>query len=244
MKRTCFARLFWSSAAGLALTLNAGCGALFPKAARQTSFYTLDSEPAAPHPATVVASRMLISAPTLIVNPPGAASGFDSQRIIYVRGSHTHEYFSHSEWVDTPARMLAPLIVAAIENEGVFRAVVLTPSVAAGDMRLDSEIMRLEQNFVDQPSRVRFTLRAYVVDDATRRVIAWREFDETVAATSEDPHGGVIAANHAVQIVMEKLANFCAVAAATWQPAAPRNAAGQFWRRSRRRTAMASQHHF
>jgi hypothetical protein len=93
--------------------------------------------------------------------------------------------------------MLAPLIVAAIENGGAFRAVVLTPSVAAGDRRLDTEIMRLEQNFVDQPSRVRFMLRAYVVDDATRRVIAWREFDETVAATSEDPHGGVIAANRA-----------------------------------------------
>jgi hypothetical protein len=87
--------------------------------------------------------------------------------------------------VDTPARMLAPLILAVIENGGAFRAVVLTPSVAAGDLRLDTEIMRLEHDFVDQPSRVRFTLRAYVVDDATRRVIAWREFVETVAATSE-----------------------------------------------------------
>lgn len=222
MNRMCFARLFGSSAAGLALTLSAGCGALFPKAARQPSFYTLDSGSAALQAATVSASRVLISAPTLIVNPPGAASGFDSQRIIYVRGSHTHEYFSHSEWIDTPARMLAPLIVAAIENGGAFRAVLLTPSVAAGDMRLDTEIMRLEQNFVDQPSRVRFTLRAYVVDDATRRVIAWREFDETVTTTSEDPHGGVVAANRAVQIVMEKLASFCTLAAATWQSPIPK----------------------
>jgi cholesterol transport system auxiliary component len=82
--------------------------------------------------------------------------------------------------------------------------------------------MRLEQDFVDQPSRVRFTLRAYVVDDATRRVIAWREFDETVAATSEDPLGGVIAANRAVQIVLEKLASFCAEAAGSWQPPIPK----------------------
>lgn len=222
MNRKCFARLIWSGAAGLALALNAGCGVLFPKAGQQPSFYTLDSAPPAPHAATVGASRVLISAPTLIVNPPGAASGFDSQHIIYVRGSHTHEYFSHSEWADTPARMLAPLIVAAIENGGVFHAVVLTPSVAAGEIRLDTEIMRLEQNFVDQPSRVRFTLRAYVVDDATRQVIAWREFDETVAATSEDPHGGVIAANRAVQVVMERLASFCTVAAANWQPPTPK----------------------
>jgi len=30
-----------------------------------------------------------------------------------VREPHKLEYFAHSEWVDPPARMLAPLIVAA-----------------------------------------------------------------------------------------------------------------------------------
>jgi cholesterol transport system auxiliary component len=217
-----FARLFWFSTAGLALAINAGCGALFPKAAVQPSFYTLDSAPAVPRAETSSVSRGLTQAPTLIINPPGAASGFDSTHIIYARGSHTHEYFAHSEWVDTPARMLAPLIVAAIERAGPFRAVVLAPSAAAADFRLDTEIMRLEQDFVDQPSRVRFTLRAYMMDDATRRMIAWREFDETVAAATEDPYGGVVAANGAVQIVLEKLADFCAEAVGSWQPATPK----------------------
>ena len=222
MNRVYFCRLLCSSAAGLALVLNAGCGALFPKAAQPMSFYSLDGAPAVPRAATAGGSPELVAAPTLIVNPSRAASGYDSQHIIYVRGPHTHEYFSHSDWIDTPARMLSPLIVAAIESGGAFRAVVLAPSVAAGDIRLDTEIVRLEQNFADQPSRVRFTLRAYVVDDATRRVIAWREFDETVAAASEDPHGGVVAANGAVQIVMDKLATFCTLAAATWQSQVPR----------------------
>ena len=219
MNRRCFARLFCFSIAGLALSLNAGCGALFAKRAVQPSFYTLDSVPAVPRAAPGGVSHVLTAAPTLIINSPSAASGFDSTHIIYVRGSHTREYFSHSEWVDTPARMLAPLIVAAIEKGGAFRAVVLAPSGAAADFRLDTEIMRLEQDFVDQPSRVRFTLRAYVVDDATRRVIAWREFDETIAAASEDPYGGVVAANRAVQIVLEELASFCAEAVGSWQPA-------------------------
>jgi len=222
MSLWCFARLLRFSAAGLALTISAGCGALFPKAAVQPSFYTLDSVPAAPRAAPGGVSHVLTAAPTLIINPPSAASGFDSIHIIYARGSHVHEYFSHSEWADTPARMLAPLIVAAIENVGAFRAVVLGPGVAAGDLRLDTEIMQLEQDFVDQPSRVRFTLRAYIVDDATRRVIAWRQFDETVAAASEDPYGGVVAANRAVQIVLEKLASFCAEAAGSWQPPIPK----------------------
>ena len=222
MNPWCFARLLRFSAAGLALTISAGCGALFPKAAVQPSFYALDTVPAVPRAAPGSVSHLLTAAPTLIINPPSAASGFDSTHIIYARGSHTREYFSHSEWVDTPARMLAPLIVAAIENGGAFRAVVLAPSVAAGDLRLDTEIMRLEQDFVDQPSRVRFTLRAYIVDDATRRVIAWRQFDETVAAASEDPYGGVVAANRAVQIVLEELADFCAEAIGSWQSPGPK----------------------
>jgi cholesterol transport system auxiliary component len=61
---------------------------------------------------------------------------------------------------------------------------------------------------------VRFTLRAYIVDNTTRRVLAWREFDETVPAASEDPYGGVVAANSAVQTVLENLSAFCAEAAA------------------------------
>ena len=209
------ARLFRSGIAGPVLALNAGCGALLPKGAPPPSLYTLDSVPAGG--AAAGASPGWMAAPTLIVNPPGAASGFDSPHIVYARGPHTHEYFSRSDWVDTPARMLAPLIVVAVENGGAFRAVVLAPSVAAGDMRLDTQIVRLEQNFDVRPSRVRFTLRAYVVEDATRRVLASREFDETVAAASEDTYGGVVAANRAVHLVLEQLASFCSQAAGVWQ---------------------------
>jgi len=93
----------------------------------------------------------------------------------------------------------------------------VTPSAAAGDLRLDTEVVRLQQDFASQPSGVRFTLRAYVVDNTTRRVLAWREFDETAAAASEDPYGGVVAANQVVQTVLGRLAVFCAEASGGWQ---------------------------
>ncbi len=158
------------------------------------------------------------TAPTLVVNPSHAASGFDSRRIIYAREAHRLEYFAHNEWVDTPARMIAPLIVAAAESSGMFRAVVLTPSAAAGDLRLDTGIIRLQHDFRTRPSRVRFTLRAHIVDNTTRQVLAWREFDETVLAGSEDPYGGVVAANRAVQAALEQLASLCIEAASRWHP--------------------------
>ncbi len=205
----------------LVLTLTAGCAGLLPKPAAQPSFYSLDGARAGQGTAMRTQTQTLSgNAPTLIVNPTYAAAGFDSQRIIYVRDAYKLDYFARSEWIDTPARMLSPLIVAAIENSGAFRAVVPTPSPAAGDIRLDTGILRLQHNFNESPSRVRFTLRAYLVDNATRRVLASREFDETIAAASEDPYGGVVAANHAVQSVLEQLARFCAETAAAWQPPA------------------------
>ena len=193
-------------AASLILALSAGCSAIRPKATPQPAFYSLDSGKVESRSNPALSPTAL----TLIVNPPHAASGFDSQRILYVRTDHQLEYFAHSEWVDTPARMLAPLIVGAVERSGAYRAVVLTPSAAAGDLRLDSEIVRLQHEFGSQPSRVRFTLRAYLVDNSTRRVLARREFDATESSPSEDPYGGVIAANLAVQKVLQQLAEFCA----------------------------------
>jgi cholesterol transport system auxiliary component len=58
------------------------------------------------------------------------------------------------------------------------------------------------------PSRVRFTLRATLVDERTRRVIAVREFENSIAATTEDPYGGVVAANRAVQGALADLSLF------------------------------------
>lgn len=200
-------------AAGLSLALVCGCGTLTPAVAPHPRLFSLadawESAPVAPRTGIAAAA----TAPTLTVSPPHAAAGFDSRRIMYVRQADQLEYFAYNEWIDTPARMLAPLIVAAVESSGAFRAVVQMPSPAAGEMRLDTEILRLQHEFSSTPSRVRFTLRAYLVESVTRRVIASREFDAAVPASSEDPQGGVVAANRAVQTVLENLSAFCAEAA-------------------------------
>jgi cholesterol transport system auxiliary component len=184
------------------------CSFLQPKASTPPAFYALEyAQPLEPSTGPVLLPP---TGSTLIISPVRAASGFDSQRIIYVRDAHKLEYFAHSEWIDTPARMLGPILVTSIARTGAFRAVVLTPGSASGDLRLDTEIVRLQQEFQTSPSRVHFTLRAYLVDEKTRRVLAWREFDGQVAATSDDPHSGVDAANRVVQSVLDELAKFLA----------------------------------
>ena len=87
--------------------------------------------------------------------------------------------------------------------------VILTHGAATGDVRLDTEIVRLVHDFRTQPSQVRFTLRATLVDDKTRRILGWQEFNANMASSSEGPYGGVVAANLAVQKVTLELADFC-----------------------------------
>lgn len=194
--------------AALAVLALGACSSLRPGKTVSSAYYSLaDAEGAAQ-----AVSPAPTTAPTLLITPPRAAAAFDSPRIIYVREPHQVEYFAHSEWIDPPARMLAPLLVAALERSGAFRAVVRTPSAASGELRLDSEIIRLQHEFQVSPSRVRFTLRAYLVDDKTRRVLAWREFEAIVPSASADALGGVAAANLGVQTVLENLSRFCAEA--------------------------------
>jgi len=218
MSKPSFSRWFLplpGLAAALVMALVGGCGSLLPKRVAPPLVYTLDgardSHPATPSPS------MSASAPTLLINPTRAAPGYDSPRIVYVRVPHQLEHFAHSDWADNPARMLEPLIVSAVQNSGGFRAIGPATSGIAGELRLDTEVLRLQQEFGGGPSRVRFTLRATLSDSRTRQVVSWREFDETVVSASEDAYGGVVAANRAALLVMEQMARFCTSASETWR---------------------------
>lgn len=190
----------------LLATLSA-CTALSPKNTVHPAFYALvGTQTTGAAPSKAPSQTAL---PTLVINPSSAASGFDSPRIIYQREEFKLEYFAHSEWIDPPARMLGPVLVDAIVKTGAFQAVVLTPGAATGDLRLDTDIVRLVHDFTMQPSQVRLTLRATLVDDKTRRVLGWQEFNANIASTRDGPYGGVVAANLAVQKVALELADFC-----------------------------------
>ena len=183
-----------------------GCSLLNPSKPVPARFYALQGLATPLRPPPAIAPGRALS--TLIVNPPYAAPGFDSNRIIFLRSQSQLEYFAHSEWVEPPARMLGPLLVAAIENTNAFAAVVLMPASASGELRLNTEMVRLQQNFQTTPSRVQFALRVHLIDDRTRKVLHWREFQAETVATSETPQGGVAAANLAIQNVLAEVAVF------------------------------------
>ena len=192
-----------ASAGFAAVALLAACAAVLTPEADNASTYVLEASPAAGAPRP---KRDLV----LEVSVPRARPGFDTPQMAYTQRTNALEYFARNRWADTPARMLAPLLAQALDRSGAFRAVVQAPSLAAAELRLETELVRLQQDFSAKPSRVRFTLRAQLIDADARRVLASAEFDETEVAPSDDPYGGVIAANRALGRLLERLAQFCA----------------------------------
>lgn len=148
------------------------------------------------------------SSKTLLVTVPKAAPGFDSNRIAYTKAPLKLDYYNNSVWSDTPAKMLTPVLVRAFENSGAFRAVVSPPAPTLANMRVDVEIIRLQQEFTTTPSRVRLAVRVKVIDMKNGHVLGTQVFDAVEPAPSDDAYGAVRAANAAVQKVLGDIVGF------------------------------------
>ncbi len=158
---------------------------------------------------------------TLEVGVPRAAPGFDTPRIAYVERPYAIDYYSRSEWADTPARMLGPLLAAAFERSAAFRAVVLAPTSALAELRVDVELVRLQQDFTIKPSRADLALRVQVVDSRSRRVLATLVVEETEPAATQDAYGGVAATNAALERALERTVAFVLGEASAIRPSGP-----------------------
>jgi cholesterol transport system auxiliary component len=174
-----------------------------PPQAEAPAIYVLDARPAQ-KPARALQDV------ALAVSVPRARAGYDTAQMAFVRAPYELEYFAKSRWADTPPRMLAPLLVQALEQAGGFRAVVRAPNAVPADLRLDTELVRLQQNFATRPPQVELALRAQLVDVRSRRVLATAEFEEIEPTPREDAYGGVIAANRALLRLLARLADFAA----------------------------------
>jgi cholesterol transport system auxiliary component len=195
-----------------------GCSAsLLPKPAAPAARYTLDDGAA---PAAAAANPTQPGAAVLLVAQLTATAGFDTARMVYRRHPQQLESFAFHEWVEPPARMLAPLLLHALQDTGAFRAVLMAPTAAQGGLRLETELIRLQHDFTVQPSRLRLTLRAVLLDVATREVMVAQTFDESLVAASDDPIAGVAAAQRLTRRVLAALAAQVALAAVARTPRA------------------------
>jgi cholesterol transport system auxiliary component len=146
--------------------------------------------------------------PVLMVSQTEAAPGFESAHMVYVKRLHELERFALNQWTEAPARMLTPLLIQSLERAGNWRAVVPLPGSVRGDYRLDSQGFSLQQEFLQQPSRVRATVRTQLVDLKESRLVGTKGFEAVEGAPTDDAYGGVLAANRAVAALLDQIASW------------------------------------
>ena len=149
-----------------------------------------------------------INGPILQISLPLAEPGFETPRMVYVKRRYELEHYALNQWADQPARMFASLMVQALGRTGSWRAVVPSPGSIRGDFRLDSYGFSLQQEFMQDPSLVRVTVRAQLVQMKESRVVGTRMIEAVEKAQSDDAYGGVVAANRAIAALLDDLASW------------------------------------
>ena len=179
------ARLFFIT--GLALLLNS-CGPV--KFSPQYSYSINDRQPA-----KTTAYRQ--SGSTILVSQMAANPGYDSSSMIYMMTPYQLNSYSESQWVAPPAQMLTGVIASALRRSNSFAAVVTPPFVGLTSYRLDTQLMKLRQEFLLPNSQEHLTVLATLIDNSSNRVLATKQFDIIVPTQENNPYGGVLAANKA-----------------------------------------------
>ncbi|MBS0001907.1 MAG: membrane integrity-associated transporter subunit PqiC [Thioalkalivibrio sp.] len=142
---------------------------------------------------------------TIRVNPPAAYPGYQSARMAYRQERHTLRYFAYNRWADAPARLVGAALTEALSGTGLFQDVVPPGSRIDAAYRLDTDLVRLEQRFDADGSEIHLGIRYRLVGQASRRSLGSLQHDITVPSATDDPRGGVIAANRAMRESFEDL---------------------------------------
>lgn len=166
--------------------------------------FTLQADPASPLPGEPVSRPCL----TLRVAQPESAPGLNTSRMAYRTESNRIDYFAYNEWVASPARMMSSLMEARLDESGMFGAVVTGSSDIRTDLRLDSTIMSLQQDFTDKTSSVDFSVKVNLVDVPDRSLADSKTFSYRVPAEERNAESGAAAANRAVSRFLDELAAF------------------------------------
>lgn len=145
---------------------------------------------------------------TVLVTTPIAAPAFATSKMAYVKKSFQVQYFAENRWVAQPAHLLTPLMVASLQQTNHFKNVVGSPFTGHTDYRIDSQIITLQQNFIDNPSEVELSVRVNIVNNTTQQLIASKTINTIATAPQNDPYSGVIATNRAVADMLGQMSAF------------------------------------
>jgi cholesterol transport system auxiliary component len=145
---------------------------------------------------------------SLLVTAPDAVAGYQTEQMLYIKTPFKVEAFANNAWTNPPADMLYPLMTQSLLISGYFYAVASSPYGDGSDYRLDTQLLRLHQNFLKKPSEIEFTVKLVLTRVKDSKVIASRLINEHIPCLTDTPFGGVLAANKATEQFTAAVTNF------------------------------------
>lgn len=146
---------------------------------------------------------------TLLVSSPIASPGYQTSAMVYVLTPYKLSAYANSRWVAEPTQMLMPLFVQVLRQTSHFFAVVSPPFTGITDYRLDTQLLKLQQEFFLPISQVRLIVQASLIKTTTNRIVGTGLFEVIIPAPTNNPYGGVLASNQAANILSRRIAQFC-----------------------------------
>lgn len=156
-------------------------------------------------------AKQLVSNPrpvTLLVTAPEAVAGYQTEEMLYINKPFELEPFVKNAWTAPPADMLFPLLIQSLQRTGYFYAVTSSPYSEKADYRLDTQLLKLDQNFLKKPSIIELSVKVVLTNIDQNQVITSRIINLQIPCSTDTPYGGVQAANQASFKFTAKVADF------------------------------------
>jgi ABC-type uncharacterized transport system auxiliary subunit len=163
------------------LVLLSSCTLFTPVKTVRTTTYVLTDPVLSPNHSASHATK------SLLVAVPSAPRWLNSSDMAYQTSASKINYFAENEWIAPPALMLEPIIAHALQQSGLYHAVVQAPFGGNVSERLDVQILTMQQDFTENPS----------------------VFSYTIPTVTNNPEGGVQAANKGIEEWIPELIAFC-----------------------------------
>lgn len=178
-------------------TLVSGC-AVTPLVKNQYTFSTYHTKVYNKHP------RL----PSIYVGVPEATAGLETEQMWYMKSPYEARAFVHNSWSNTPAEMLYPLMVQSLNDTHAFSVVSVGSHAENFRYRVNTDILKLIQNFLVNPSQMQVTISAIITDTADGRPIASKFFRYQVRCPANSPYGGAVATNQIMARFTSELSQF------------------------------------
>lgn len=145
---------------------------------------------------------------SLWVTTPEAVAGYQTEQMIYMDKPFQLSAFVKNAWANPPADMIYPLMIQSLQETNFFHAVMSSAYSQGADYRLDTQLLKLKQNFLKRPSVLELSVKVVLTRVENNQVIASKIIQEEVRCPADTPYGGVMAANQATRQLTARIDSF------------------------------------